>query len=325
MHGAYFEHIGCLSDVGKKRQNNEDAYTFIIPPQNKTNTLKGMLAICDGMGGHAAGEVASQLATTHWQQFCQQWMQYQMNPLELETLVKQGIAELHQKILDYAQKHHKPGMGCTLVSALLLDQQVLIANVGDSGAFLCRAGQCEAIYTTDNELERLLQAGQISAEMAANSAFKSHLLQAIGFHGTVEPHLCWRHVYHGDRLVLCSDGLTAHVSPQEFAEILARFPEDQQAASYLVQLANKRGGTDNITVIVATVASTSPQPRMMVFDTPTQRKPSAAPRKASIHWLLSLSIILLGLGVGIIAGALKPYRKKFPPPFPAVRNRRHFP
>jgi serine/threonine protein phosphatase PrpC len=312
MSNAYFLNVAGLSDVGQKRNNNEDAYTHCSNPQIMDGHIAGMLVVSDGMGGHAAGEVASNLTTTHWNQYCQELMLQALDKDELESAVKHGVVELHRRVLDYADKNNKMGMGCTFVSALLHNQEVLISNVGDSGAFLCRDSQCESIYTSDNELERLLQQGKITPEMAANSAFKSHLMQAIGYHGEVEPHTCFRRVYNGDRLLLCSDGLTAHVSPHEFAEILSGFPEDREAATYLIKLANQRGGTDNVTVIVATVAGSATAPRKMVFKPQPIKSKNHGESKFSMHWLLAASIILLGVGIGITAGAMKPFRKNQP-------------
>ncbi|MGV3523387.1 MAG: PP2C family protein-serine/threonine phosphatase [Candidatus Sericytochromatia bacterium] len=288
MKPPYFASHAVLTDPGRVRSNNEDAGDGFALREPKPGAVSGMLVVSDGMGGHAAGEVASALIVTGWRRWAEQLSSHGLTPETLDAAALHGLAELHQQVLQEAERTGHHGMGATFVSVCLLDQGLCVYNVGDSGAYLCRGRECFTLHRSDNEVESLLAQGKITAEAAAQSHARSHLLQAVGYHGVLRPHSAHTPVKAGDRVLLCSDGLTAHVAPSEWPEILASLPDDEAAARYLIRLANQRGGTDNITVAIATIRGGQPQWKEREVSYPNGRKLSFR--------ILGGSLLLLGLG-----------------------------
>lgn len=298
----YFASHAVLTDPGRVRTNNEDAGDGFALREPKSGAISGMLVVSDGMGGHAAGEVASALIVSGWRRWAEQLSSHGLTPETLDAAALHGLAELHQQVLKEAERSGHHGMGATFVSVCLLDHGLCVYNVGDSGAYLCRGRECFTLHSSDNEVEALLAQGKITAEAAAQSQARSHLLQAVGYHGVLRPHSAHTPVKAGDRVLLCSDGLTAHVAPSEWPEILASLPDDEAAARYLIRLANHRGGTDNITVAIATVRGGQPNWKEREVSYPNGRKLSFR--------ILGGSLLLLGLG------ALWALNRSEPPPPP---------
>ena len=308
--------LASISDVGQKRANNEDYKGEHLPTEHHPGQINGMLVVSDGMGGHAAGDIASKVIVKKWTQYIARECQNPVQDNMVFKLADYGMQYIHTSIQSYALKNGKAGMGATIVTALLHNDNLHIFNVGDSPALLMRDKQMHILYHSDNEIERLLLKGEISPEMASQSAFKSHLDQAVGvkeinLHHTQFP------IYDEDRLLLCSDGLTTHVNFNEIASILREDLDNTSAAKRLVDLANLRGGNDNITVVLASIqGQTNPdfEPLPEFFRTTTHppqlqtrnnrkrlKKEKRNPTSLWGNLILGASILALGMGVGLVS------------------------
>ena len=242
--------IGAATSVGKVRPINEDAFL--------ASSDRGLFVVCDGMGGAAAGEVASQMAV--------ETIGAQINGNQLPTTTRRGFqprtAELgraveaaNRAILERAQGDtDHAGMGTTVVGAWIADNVASIAHVGDSRAYVSNEEGFEAVTIDHSLVEAQVRAGLINREQSLKSQNQNVLLRALGREPDVQVELGEVPINPGDRLLLCTDGLTRTVSDEGLAEALARFRGDPQGAcDHLVRAANDNGGPDNVTVVVIEV------------------------------------------------------------------------
>jgi PPM family protein phosphatase len=238
--------LGWATDVGRRRDHNEDAYT--------TFTTEGGLVVCvvaDGMGGHLAGEVASARTI--------EIVERELRPstahaAEAAEALRAAIETANREIWQEAQDDvAKAGMGTTVVAAILADDQAILANAGDSPAFLVRDGTAEQVTLDHGFVAEQVRAGSLTEEDAEYHPFRHVLTRCLDAEEQVEveiyPPLA---LQPGDVLVLCSDGLTEHVRKPEVA-LYAAEPDPNAAAQGLIDLANARGGHDNITLVVARI------------------------------------------------------------------------
>ena len=240
--------VGAATSIGRVRQINEDAYL--------AKSEEGLFVVCDGMGGAAAGEVASQLAVDT----INSRLNAGGNPPEGGTsqfhpqTVQLGdaIREANRAIISRAKSDaSQTGMGTTVVGAWAHDGVVSIAHVGDSRAYLANAAGFEGVTSDHSLVEAQVQAGLINRAQSLQSEHQNVLLRALGRDENVEIDLAEITVAPGDRLLLCTDGLTRMVSDAALAGALDRFRgEPQQACEYLIDAANTNGGPDNITVVI---------------------------------------------------------------------------
>jgi protein phosphatase len=242
--------ISCLSDVGRKRENNEDSFLY--------TRLKGengnpgyLMAVADGMGGHQAGEVASRRLVEVLKEYVSS------NPVEdnnIPRLLKNAITEANRSIYETAcETPELKGMGSTCTALLLARGMANIAHVGDSRAYLVRKNKARKLTRDHTVAERMTESGIISLEEAKICPERNVLLRAVGTNSEVEVDLVPPiDMIPGDVLVLCSDGLTEFVDEDKIAEIVNLHPPDK-ACEVMVNLANNRGGTDNITVLVVQI------------------------------------------------------------------------
>lgn len=239
-----------LTHVGQKRKGNEDSLFL-------DDSLL-LYVVADGMGGHRAGEVASSLVVETMHGYLRQFaLPGDVDePFDVDESVSKeanrllfGISLANRTVFDIAQQNEEyEGMGST-VSAVYLTENTLIAgNVGDSPIYLIRDGQIEPLYQPHTVLAEQIK---IDPEMAERlgERYKHMLTRAMGLDEEVVPDICEIQCYQGDVLVICSDGLSDKASPEEIMEVAAKGNIDK-ACKRLVDLANHRGGDDNITVIV---------------------------------------------------------------------------
>ena len=249
------------TDTGRLRTNNEDG--FVIRDLTRETTVEPpivvgqpvgargvLLAVCDGIGGHHAGEIASSLALDT----LETEMQRLSDACPRPNLFKQAVEVVNQRVWTEASLHPKlSGMGTTLTAALICPERVLIAHVGDSRAYFARDGRLEQITKDQSIAGQLVASGALTEEQAQATPFRHVLLQAVGTKEKVEIALDGINLVPGDTLLLCSDGLTAKVALEDLAGHLAA--DDLQACGdALVALANERGGEDNITVVIARIS-----------------------------------------------------------------------
>lgn len=233
--------IGSATDVGQRRDHNEDdLVTF------PTEDGGYVLVVADGMGGHLAGEVASAKAIEVLRR------ELQRATDDPSAALRAAIELANREIWDEAASDpEKAGMGSTIVAAVLIGNRAYLANVGDSPAYLVRGGQAEQITRDHGLVAEQVEAGVVKEEDAEHHPYRHILTRCLGAEASVEVEVyAPRELQAGDLLVLCSDGLTEHVHRHELAEQITSL-DSEQVARDLVNVANERGGHDNITVVVA--------------------------------------------------------------------------
>jgi protein phosphatase len=243
-----------LTDVGMVRELNEDAVMMVeYWRDSQIDSANGFLyVIADGMGGAEAGEIASAIAVGA----IREHVEPRFGALAsgaLGPLLQEALETANRQVLDYAAAHPEArGMGSTAVGALLVPPDVAIAWVGDSRAYLCQESGLRQISKDHSLVQRLIEIGQISAEEARHHEHKNVITRSLGARprGPAGAETVVTRLKRGDRLMLCSDGLTAHVTDAAITEILRRHREPGAAARELVVAANAGGGTDNISVVV---------------------------------------------------------------------------
>jgi protein phosphatase len=223
--------VGVVTDIGQVRERNEDSF-LIDPP---------LYAVADGMGGHRGGEVASELALE-----------------TVEALASAGegglgdqVREANRAVFERSMTDRAvSGMGTTLTAVTVDDEGAHLAHVGDSRAYLLRAGALRQLTEDHTLVNRMVKAGEISAEEAEVHPHRNVVTRALGTEPNVQVDEEDVPLLDGDRLLLCSDGLTNMVTTDQIQAILEANPSAQDAATRLVRAANRAGGVDNITVIV---------------------------------------------------------------------------
>jgi len=254
------------TDLGRTRDHNEDSFLVAdlttreasLQPAVREHTVgpKGtLLLVADGMGGAASGEVASQMAIESvYQHLLTTWCTEDgSEPETFATRLREAVEETNRKIYTAARERpeHK-GMGTTATAVGVLADQLYLAQVGDSRAYLIRGGEATQITKDQSLMQRLIDAGELTEEEAEKSERKNIILQALGPDQKVKVDLTHQAVRQGDMIVVCSDGLSGQVRREEIAAVVSPPGKDLvEASGELIDLANARGGPDNITVIVA--------------------------------------------------------------------------
>lgn len=241
--------FAARTDLGRVRENNEDKFEFFLPDGERELASRGSIfLVCDGMGGHAAGQIASELAAKTFVDV------YRNHPGDDPlAAARAAVLAAHRFVADTARAvPARRGMGTTLSALLLVQDQAVVAHVGDSRIYRLRDGSLERLTTDHTWVEAALRSGAISEEEAAVHPYRHALAQAIGTESTVQPDLARHDLREGDRFLLCSDGLTTHVPDGAIEEAL-RDLGPAEAAWALVGQALADGGTDNVTVMVIRV------------------------------------------------------------------------
>ncbi len=223
--------VGSATDIGRVRERNEDS-VLVDPP---------LYVVADGMGGHRGGQVASQVALE-----------------TMETLAGEGrgslaehVRKANRAVWDRSEEDEKlSGMGTTLTAARIEGTSALIAHVGDSRAYMLRDGVLRQLTTDHTLVARMVKSGEITEAEADVHPHKNVLTRALGTDEEVEVDEDSISLEDGDRLLLCSDGLTGMVTEDQIQAILENSDQPQQAADRLVKAANRAGGIDNISVVV---------------------------------------------------------------------------
>jgi PPM family protein phosphatase len=290
--------VGASTDVGQVRDHNEDAY--LVDDQ------LGLVAVADGMGGHQAGEVASATA--------------------LEALraavgsgegIRDAVTSANDAVYDKSTTDERlRGMGTTLTAGTLAaGGTLLLGHVGDSRAYLLHDGALNRLTTDHSLVEELIRAGELTEAEAEADPRRSMITRALGIEPDVEVDLYPIPLVSGDRILLCSDGLTGMVSEDELETVLRDEPNPTAAARRLVAAANEAGGIDNITVVVIDVVDdeglTASVPVVSTDAGPEPELPmpsdaTPAPRRASrrrwfriLRWALPV-VILIGIAGGVL-------------------------
>lgn len=246
--------VGSATDVGLVRSNNQDQ--LLVAP--------GLYAVADGMGGHAAGEVASATAVEALR------AAFEASDQRSADALRNAARAANRAVWEQAQSHRAMhGMGTTLVALAVVERQdgtngLAVAHIGDSRVYLLREGSFLQLTVDHSLVQELVDDGQISQAQAAVHPQRHVLTRALGVEPSAEVDLLAVEPRHGDRYLLCSDGLPREVPDDEIATVLLSFPDPSEAAKQLVGLANSRGGSDNVTVVVVDVRANGQDPDTLI-------------------------------------------------------------
>ena len=235
--------ISILTDVGQRRTNNQD-----YANQYKNKAGKSMVFLADGMGGHRAGNIASEMAVTD---LGAAWVATEISTInEVREWFADNLEKENQQIHRIGQDEEHKGMGTTLEAVAVIDDQVLFAHVGDSRIGLVRNGEYHQLTSDHSLVNALLKAGQITEEEAAHHPQRNIITQSIGQKDELQPDFGMVTVEAGDFIVINSDGLTNMISGDEIRDIVVSDLSVEEKAKTLVRFANNAGGLDNITVVL---------------------------------------------------------------------------
>jgi protein phosphatase len=257
-------HVLGRTDVGRTREHNEDAFlvadltTGAVSEQAEAVTYAlgprgALFMVADGLGGAAAGEIASGMAVdVVLQEMQRTWVNAPTSdPDTFAHALKRACDVANTRIYEYAMKNpdHR-GLGTTATIAGLLGDTLYLVQVGDSRAYIVRDGVAQQITKDQSLMQRLIEAGELTPEEAEQSERKNIILQALGPEPTVKIDLTHQGVRRGDMLVLCTDGLSGQVRKDEIARVVQDERDLSTAGQTLIDRANENGGPDNITVVI---------------------------------------------------------------------------
>jgi protein phosphatase len=290
--------MGAATDVGRVRDGNEDAYLV--------DDAMGLVAVADGIGGHRAGEVASATA-----------IEALRAAITSGRTLREAIEDANAAVFAKAQTDmNLRGMGTTLTAGTLVaGNTVLLGHVGDSRAYLLHDGELRQVTVDHSLVEELVQEGRLTADEAAVHPQRSIITRSIGTDAAVDVDVYPVELTPGDRLVLCSDGLTDMVHTDDIGAIVRREDDPTRAATALVDAANQAGGVDNITVVVVEVTDEPPvralpevvEPLVLadVVDEPTSEPTEPRAKRGMrglgrvLLWALPI-VVVLGIAVAVI-------------------------
>ena len=295
MSQLYVLDVGSLSDVGLVREINEDSYgvfedykTILSLSQDVVNRKGRLYALADGMGGHAAGEVASRKAIeVLFRQY------YEDMDVDLVRSLEHAFWAANAEIYAHAAVNSaQSGMGTTLVAAVVQDDELIVANVGDSRAYLVKNGEHTQISRDHSWVGEQVEAGLLSEADAQVHMYRNIITRSLGSRPDVDVDTFSVPLELDDVVLLCSDGLSNEVSPDEISRIVADAGSSGEAAATLVDLANTRGGGDNVTALLVRISE-------------------AVPEKSPLPWIAVgalLTVLVLGmLGLCLSSGPLAGY------------------
>lgn len=315
--------IGHCSDAGQQRDLNEDSYLLLTNPMSEEK-IDAMFVVADGMGGHQAGDVASQtlveaVSTTFSSSDYHQHVAYsRQHPDYYIVVLKEILERINEQI--YNLSSSRPdlnGMGTTATIALLKGKRLFWGHVGDSRAYLLHDGHLQQLTQDHTWVAEQVASGQMSSEEAIQHPRRHVLTQSLGNNLVIRVGRGAQDVAPGDTLLLCSDGLTSMVSKAEIQKALCSHADPQTICEQLVALANQRGGPDNITALVAQLTRnnektspplqiTGPIPSKKPTSTQTDTLKLKAQRSQRIDQMKKtfrhLSTILLPLGGALLSG-----------------------
>jgi serine/threonine protein phosphatase PrpC len=264
-HGEVRVSVFGKTDLGLTRDHNED--TFLVADlsarsaslqpdvrDHRIGPRGSLFMVADGMGGAAAGEVASAMAAEAiHEHMATEWLaDAEATAHRFAYRMKEAVERANQRLYAYAREHPEVrGMGTTVTAAGVFGSGLYLTQIGDSRGYLIRSGETIQLTKDQSLMQRLVDAGELTEEEAEQSERRNIILQALGPDARVKVDLTYQALRRGDTLVLCSDGLSGLVRKEEIAQLAATFGELPTLCSALIDLANGRGGPDNITVVAA--------------------------------------------------------------------------
>ncbi len=229
-----------VTNTGLVRPNNED--------DHRVNEALGLFAVADGMGGHRAGEVASRLALTVLEERFQELVN--QGEETGNALIHAVEAANHQVFEESCRNNKCNGMGTTLSACIFVENGLILAHVGDSRVYLVRPGEILQLTEDHSVVQELLNEGRITTDEVSGHPYRNVLSRALGTGELLEIDLLRVALQPGDRVLLCTDGLTNQVSDAAIQAVVEGHSDPEQAVQELVRLALEQGGIDNITLIL---------------------------------------------------------------------------
>ncbi len=250
--------LGFGTSIGRVREVNEDSFCVFTPYPGSEDTSEflAVLGVADGMGGHKAGDVASSFLVQRLNAaFVEGKYKERYGHLtDLGLILKNLIRDLNQELFLLSKKDKIPGqMGSTLTFGLIKNNQIWIAHVGDSRCYVICGGKIEQLTKDHSWVAEQLRFGVLTKEEAVGHPQNNIVTQAMGIDPNIEPQVLVREIKSGEQYLFCTDGLIRHVSDQEILECLNSNSHPQRACDYLIDLANQRGGEDNITLVLISI------------------------------------------------------------------------
>lgn len=235
--------MGECTDIGRMRDTNEDSYFSYL----NENLVGGMVA--DGMGGHNAGELASRMTTMIVKDSIIQKFNPDLNYIECGEMIRRAFLEANEEIFQYAKHHEETeGMGTTASLGFVFKNKLITVHVGDSRVYTVTPDEIKQITTDHSYVQELLRRGRITEDDAKTHPQKNIITRAIGTEPTIKVDVNIKD-YNGEVVFICSDGLSNLVSDDQILEVIKKNDDLQMAMVKLVELANKKGGNDNITCL----------------------------------------------------------------------------
>lgn len=246
--------IGMMTDVGKKRKVDEDsimAADMMLGVNSEMSEFR-LLVVADGMGGHTKGEVASKIALNS---IACTVLPRLLDKTPLTRLLEEGIQNAHKDVLEYVDKNpDASGMGTTAVCALIKDNEIHLANIGDSRAYVVSHDEIRRVTKDHSYVQALVDDGQITEKESRVHPRKNVITKAIGAVPVVEPDIMRLKLDTDEHLLLCCDGVIAHLEDDDIKDVVLDNEDPQEACRRIVSKANKRGGTDNISLVILSAA-----------------------------------------------------------------------
>ena len=242
--------IGMLTDVGQVRPVDEDSILVadLSFGVNSESSKFLLLAVADGMGGHAKGEEASKIALNA---IARAVIPDLLNNTPFTKILEKGIQNANQDILDHTAKNPEAsGMGTTSVCAVVKDNQIHLANVGDSRAYRVSDDEICRVTKDHSYVQALIDEDEITEEQAREHPRKNEITRAVGIMPSIEVDTMKLTLDSDESLLLCCDGVIAHLSDDDIHKIIRDSPDPQTACQKIVDMANERGGSDNISLII---------------------------------------------------------------------------
>jgi serine/threonine protein phosphatase PrpC len=251
---AHFFETSARSAIGLVRQGNEDS----------AFASAQLIAVADGMGGHAAGEVASRIAVKVLEKLAPTLTAQEIDEDSVEDLLMHSLHSIDAEIATVADEEiEKRGMGTTLTALLIRDNRIALLHVGDSRCYRLRGSTLEQLSNDHTVIQELLDQGAISQAEAADHPQRSMLTQALRGDGDVTPVLQMYEVKKGDRYLLCSDGLSGVLTDKEIKVGLKKSDKDE-AVKFLNDATYINGAPDNVTILIADISDTSTTPSLLL-------------------------------------------------------------
>ncbi len=254
--------VFARTETGCARERNEDAFLVLSLASRRAGQLPEqrvaelappgvILAVCDGMGGAAAGDVASQLATRALEEVALRAGSVH-DPQQAASVLVEGVQAANRAILQHITQHPRSrGMGTTMTAAALFGPTAVLAHVGDSRGYVLRGRSMTQVTSDHSVVGQLVASGELTPEQARTYDKRNVLLQAVGVQPSVRPEVVEVDLLAGDQLILCSDGLTGVVEDGRIADLVTRMNDPMRAARALTEAACTQGAPDNVTVVVA--------------------------------------------------------------------------